>query len=351
MIPVVRRLLPQFVKRGAGRCRAEITRALVITEIRRLVQSGRPIIVGPWLGEVGFELLYWVPFLRWVISSTGLNSSRIVALSRGGSASWYQDITTRYIDIFDLLTVEKFRIGNAKRHMKLGEQKQVLNTLFDEEVVSSARTKAEVPDALTLHPSLMYRLMQSYWWVHAPLAWVTRHTVYKKFQLPPLPKELGLVPGEYVAVKFYANDCFSMGTTEQRYSFAVINEVSSVCPVVSLTTDDLSIDDHQSVEQRCQNVTTLAGHVTASNNLGIQTAVVGNAKAFIGTYGGFSYLGPLCGVPTIALYEDASRFDDSHLRVARAMVEKIQAPAFYARSMRTTSPTVVTSFVQGNKCD
>ena len=24
-----------------------------------------PILVGPWLGEVGFELLYWIPFLRW----------------------------------------------------------------------------------------------------------------------------------------------------------------------------------------------------------------------------------------------------------------------------------------------
>lgn len=350
MIPVVGRLLPQLIRRGVGRFRAEIVRALVITEVRRLVQSDRTIIFGPWLGEVGFELLYWVPFLKWVINSTGLNPSRIVAFSRGGSASWYQDITTRYIDIFDLLTVEEFRAGNVQRRMELGEQKQVLNTLFDQEVVSSARTRAELSDALILHPSLMYRLMQAYWWSHVPLAWVTRHSVYQQVQLPDLPKELGLIPGEYVAVKFYANDCFSMGVTEQRYSSAVINEIASVCPVVSLTTD-LSIDDHQNVEQRYPNVTTLAGRVTARNNLDVQTAVVGNAKAFIGTYGGFSYLAPLCGVPTIALYDDASRFDDSHLRVARAMVEKIQAPPFCARSMRTTSPTAVTSFVQGDKCD
>ena len=25
-----------------------------------------PILVGPWLSEVGFELLYWIPLLRWI---------------------------------------------------------------------------------------------------------------------------------------------------------------------------------------------------------------------------------------------------------------------------------------------
>ena len=32
---------------------------------RGLVAQRETIVAGPWLGEVGFELLYWVPFLRW----------------------------------------------------------------------------------------------------------------------------------------------------------------------------------------------------------------------------------------------------------------------------------------------
>jgi len=28
-------------------------------------RSNRPIIVGPWLSETGFELLYWIPFVAW----------------------------------------------------------------------------------------------------------------------------------------------------------------------------------------------------------------------------------------------------------------------------------------------
>ncbi len=33
--------------------------------ITMLGRQDRPIIVGPWLSETGFELLYWIPFLAW----------------------------------------------------------------------------------------------------------------------------------------------------------------------------------------------------------------------------------------------------------------------------------------------
>ena len=35
-----------------------------------LGRSGRPIILGPWLSETGFELLYWIPFLAWASAAT-----------------------------------------------------------------------------------------------------------------------------------------------------------------------------------------------------------------------------------------------------------------------------------------
>ena len=45
----------------------------------------QPLIVGPWLGEVGYEILYWVPFLRWVKSYRPFDPERLVIVSRGGS--------------------------------------------------------------------------------------------------------------------------------------------------------------------------------------------------------------------------------------------------------------------------
>jgi hypothetical protein len=34
-------------------------------DIAAVARGRGPIIAGPWLSEVGFEVLYWVPFLRW----------------------------------------------------------------------------------------------------------------------------------------------------------------------------------------------------------------------------------------------------------------------------------------------
>ena len=53
-----------------------------------------------------------------------------------------------------------------------------------------------------------------------------------------------------------------------------------------------------------------------ARNLEIQTAVVAGARAFAGTYGGFSYLAPFHGVPSCACYSDATGFSRKHLQVA-----------------------------------
>ena len=52
--------------------------------IHRLHKDDRPIIVGPWLSEVGYEILYWVPFLRWVTNYRPFVRERLVIVSRGG---------------------------------------------------------------------------------------------------------------------------------------------------------------------------------------------------------------------------------------------------------------------------
>ena len=51
-----------------------------------------PVLAGPWLGEIAFELLYWLPFLRWALSEFPGLRDRLVVLSRGGAGPWYQGI-------------------------------------------------------------------------------------------------------------------------------------------------------------------------------------------------------------------------------------------------------------------
>jgi hypothetical protein len=51
--------------------------------------------------------------------------------------------------------------------------------------------------------------------------------------------------------------------------------------------------------------------------------VVAGARAFVGTYGGFSYLAPFYRVPSFAYYGDPDGFSPKHLAMARSAFEAI----------------------------
>ena len=64
------------------------------TLVRRLRhdQAGSRVVAGPWLGGEIDELLYWIPFLRWVQLATFGLRDRLVVVARPGSAPWYAGI-------------------------------------------------------------------------------------------------------------------------------------------------------------------------------------------------------------------------------------------------------------------
>ena len=68
-----------------------------------------PVLAGSWLGEIAFELLYWVPILRWAISEFPGLRDRLVVLSRGGAGPWYRGLAWRYIDLFEHFGLQGFR--------------------------------------------------------------------------------------------------------------------------------------------------------------------------------------------------------------------------------------------------
>lgn len=53
--------------------------------------SGKRVIIGPWLSEVGFEILYWVPFVRWMEEVKIFDPKQAVLVSRGGRKSGTPD--------------------------------------------------------------------------------------------------------------------------------------------------------------------------------------------------------------------------------------------------------------------
>src|ERR1700749_2101260 len=57
-------------------------------KLEALAVNTDPIVVGPWISEVGFELLYWIPFLHWVVDEYKIDLSRLTIVSRGGVRGW-----------------------------------------------------------------------------------------------------------------------------------------------------------------------------------------------------------------------------------------------------------------------
>jgi hypothetical protein len=337
----LRAFVPRPLRRAAGRVRASLVAAEVAADLQRVARSRRPIVVGPWLGEVGFEVLYWVPWLRWFVTAFSVEPARVIALSRGGPAGWYRDVAGRYLDVFDYFSVAAFREGNERRLAEIGEQKQLRVATFEREILNAVVDAESLRDAEIVHPGLMYRLFQPYWWKHATSDWVMQHAEYALFSPPALPEGLGATPGGYTAVKFYVNDCMPADGETRRFVSEVMTRLADAGPVVSLRTD-LALDDHAGAGDDVRaGVMSIAPLVTPRNNLAVQTAILANARAFVGTYGGFSYLPAFHGVPTTALFARKGGFDPAHLTLATSAFAKTKAGPFDVLDISALSPDAV----------
>jgi hypothetical protein len=99
----------------------------------------------------------------------------------------------------------------------------------------------------------------------------------------------------------------------------------------------VKVDDHDDLaDPRFVALSSLRS-ATLQNNLEVQTAVIAGARAFIGTYGGFCYLAPLCGVPTLAFY-DEHLFYLYHRYMADVVFAKLNVPPL---TMLPTSTSVL----------
>ena len=293
--------------------------------LRSIANSPAPIIVGPWLSEVGYEALYWVPFLRWFTRQYDVDPDRVIALSRGGVASWYAGIASRYVEQFDLFTPEEFAARNEARQRD-GDQKQLAVLGFDEEIVRRARARAGILTSTLCHPSTMFRLLRQFWLGNDSLQSVLDYTEYARVNTIAAV-DLPRLPDTFVAVKFYTGRAL-MDTREHRERLRhLVERISHRYPVVALNTN-LSLDEHADyVFKDVPGLITLDGWLTPQNNLAVQTEVIRRATRFVGTCGSLAWLAPMLGTDTLAVYAD-DHFLTPHLYAARHAYNTMDAARF-----------------------
>lgn len=296
-------------------------------EVRRLARSDRPIVLGPWISEVGFEALYWIPFLTWLKGEEGWDPNRVVAISRGGVRSWYAGLASSYVEIFDHLSPVDFaRRNESRREEAEGSHKQMALSELDRELIEFASARTGLSNPVVIHPSTMYRLFRHFWLGHRPISHIEERTRFGLRQ-PPATFDLRSLPTDYIAVKAYTAQSLPDSPMNRRVLRLVVEHLAEVTSVVTLDTG-FAVDDHGDYRlDRHPRVFNLSGLLTPQNNLELQTQVIAGARAFVGTCGGLAWLAPMLGVPTVALMSDP-RFLKAHLYVARQVYSAIGAANF-----------------------
>jgi hypothetical protein len=283
------------------------------------------IVVGPWTSEVGYEALYWVPFVQWAAARYGVPRDRIVALSRGGTADWYSGVAGRYVEIFDLVDPVEFAAQAAFRRDR-GDQKQMRQSDFDRELIRLACGRLRARDAAIWHPGLMYQLFRAFWYGDRSLDFFFRHTDFRYPAIAPAAADLGL-PSDYVAVKFYTGPALPDSEHNRAVLYRLVERLAAESPVVMLDTA-WSVDEHRDYAfEAIAGVTTLRPSLDPRTNLGVQTRVIAGARKFVGTCGGLAWLAPLLGVETLAVYE-SDRYLTAHLYAARYAYRRQSAARF-----------------------
>jgi hypothetical protein len=286
--------------------------ARVFRALDAVAQGQGPIVVGPWTGEVGFEVLYWVPFLEWFRTRWRVRPERLVIVSRGGVESWYGMAGARYVDIFSLVSPDTFR-----ERVERDEQRRI--SAFDRDLFDASARCCSLDRPAQLHPHLMYQALAPFWKDEAGFGLISRFTHHRRLEPVDDPVVHDL-PDGFVAVRFYFSNCFPDKPANREFALAVIAALAEQRPVVVLRSG-LRVDDHADfVPARPGIISVPVG--APERNLAVQSAVIGRARAFVGTYGGYSYVAPFYGIPSVGFYSQQS-FKVHHLYVAHRALEQL----------------------------
>lgn len=316
-----------------GRMRSAILRAQWSVYARHLAASRRPIVVGPWRSEVGFELLYWIPFLNAFRERYRISRDRLIVIGRGGSAQWYDAAGTA--DLYEYLPMDAVRTLSIQSSQQTGSVKQNASERWERHVCALAATSMGVKSYHTLSPSWMYRLLAPWWEGKEPLKYLDRHTLQAvTMKTAPLPPALASsLPPSYVAMRWYTRPTWPLREDLILWTRKLVHRIAERTPVV-LIGSGLHADDHADMALGdIPNVVSLTDLYpqTPLDNLAIQSSVIAKASAYVGTYGGMAQGAMRWGVPTVALYDQFGQTAPQHLALTQSLSLQTGVPFIMAR--------------------
>lgn len=307
----------------------------------RFSMDRKPIICGPWRSEVGFEALYWRPFLTEFAKRVPDFWQRAVVITRGGAANLYGRMDTvqsgesgtattwwqpASVDLYTLRSVTDIRRQNLFDWSKTKLQKQTTVTAYDKQLLRDAADKAGITGRYhVLHPSWMYWALAPFWDEERGLKYLTSLADFALLPKPVPPITIDGLPQTYVAVKFYGRATWPHPHQETMAFVAeVVGNIAKQAPVLLLNTGHEG-DEHIEMNVTGPNVFVLPT-IPPEHNLGTQMALLGRAQAFVGTYGGVAQAALRMGVPSCSFWSQFGGTAHAHLSLSSWLSKATNVP-------------------------
>lgn len=297
--------------------------AIVKGYLRTLAASDDMIVLGPFRSELGFEVLYWLPFLNWALHKYGIGPDRCLAISRGGMGVFYP--AAKQVDLYALKGVEMVRHENQFDYEQRQIQKQTGVTVWDRIVATEAVTKVYGVGKKfrLLHPSWMYWLFDDVWNDFDTMQTVAKHTDYRPLPVPNMPEGFTL-PEKFACVRFYERSTFPLTPEVKMVCQQIVESIATRCPVVVLSQPYFT-DDHIDLKLEGPNLIQLPKTAPEENFI-LQAAVMARCQAFVGTYGGVAQWALRYRKPTISVYAQFTGTARAHLELSRALSQQMAPP-------------------------
>lgn len=307
--------------------------------VKELSADKQPIVLGPWRSELGFEVSYWIPFLRRLAQQVPDFASRAVVLTRGGAAVLYEGIAKPCADLYQLRSVTELRRENLYDHQvthKGQTQKQLSPTRWDEAAIEDMVDACHVKMPYhTVHPAWMYWLLSPYWSEEVGLRALNALCQFEgKIPAPPLPQNCPLPP-KYAAVKFYGRHTLPMHDPSVRETVKqIVSTLAAQMPVVVLGSGG-DFDDHMDGRFEGANIVTVTPD-QPEFNVAVQAAIVAHAACFVGTYGGTAQMALAMGIPSASFYTEWGGTAHAHFALS-SWLSKVSKVPFVVGSLNDVS--------------
>jgi hypothetical protein len=238
-------------------------------------RHGRPVVAGPWLGDEIGELLYWIPFLRWVETANFGLAERLLIVARAETAGWYSGLGGRLVASKEIEAIDA--------------------DVLPAESISGLRAELAAEDPAA---RLQRRLLD-----------------FAALAPAGLPAGLEL-PDRFVAVRF--EHCPAYPDTEENRELVPVTicELAERSAVVVLGSRHTLGDGIRRIAEDDRV------HFVDEADPNAAAAILARACGFVGSYGPTAYAAALLGVPAAALYSRREAIASTDLRVAASFLAR-----------------------------